>query len=126
MKKEKVVVTEKVCRRCGTLKPIEMFRKRVSGFILNQCKPCEKEMSTARRVKTTVPATEPALITVKTKSGALVEASVNPIVGGRMTTSPLTDKVLYFDSTVTRDTARVAFSAFAEIPRTGINFKSVG
>ncbi len=125
MKKEKVLVTEKVCRRCGgDPQPIENFRKRVSGFILNQCKKCESEMNKARRVKT-VPATAPAMFTVETKSGGKVEASINPIVGGRMTTSPLTDKVLYFDSTVTRDTARVAFSAYANIPRTGINFKKV-
>ena len=121
MKKEKIEVTEKVCRRCGILKPIADFRTRPFGFTLNQCKCCERELAIARRTKAVIPET----ITITTKSGKMVEASLKPINGGRMTTSPLTEKVLYFSPTVNRDTARIAFSAHANIPRTGIQFKTI-
>ncbi len=50
MKKEKVVLEEKECRRCHAVKKIEEFRTRPNGFTLNQCKECESELGTIRRV----------------------------------------------------------------------------
>ena len=123
MKKVKEPVTHKVCRKCGRDLPIEKFRPRVSGFILNQCRECEGAMNKARAIAKKA-AVSP-FISVTTKSGKVVQASTTPIVGGRMTTSPNTDKVLYFSPDVNRDTARVAFSAYANISRTGINYKTV-
>jgi len=111
---------EKICRRCGKLLPISMYRTRTSGFILNQCKNCESELNKNRRTSKTEVS---ALIQVITKSGKIIEASTKPIIGGRMTKSPLTDKVLYFGQETNRDTARLAFSTFAEIERTGITFE---
>jgi hypothetical protein len=120
---EKVKVTSKVCRRCGKELDIEMFRPRVSGFILNQCKACEKELSTARRMAKKL--TAAGIVTITTKSGKVVEASTQPIVGGRKASSPSTDKVLYFKSDTNRDAARAAFGVFADVPRTGILYQSV-
>ena len=119
MKNEKP--EKKVCKRCGIEKEIEKFRTRPSGFTLNQCRECESELGKERRAKKT----EPQVLTIVSKSGKSVNASVARIVGGRMTTSPNTDKVLYFDPTVSRDDARLAFSTFAGITRTGINFQKV-
>lgn len=110
---------KKVCKRCGDDLELKMFRTRPNGFTLNQCRKCEGELAKERRLKKS----EPKFISVTTKSGKLVEASINPIVGGRMASSPNSDKVLYFNPTVNRDTARVAFSAFANVQRTGIIFK---
>jgi hypothetical protein len=123
---KQAVVDKKVCKRCGVEKNIKMFRTRSFGFTLNQCRQCEGELNKERRLKkqTTV-VEEPQVITITTKSGKTVEASLKPIEGGRMTTSPKTDKVLYFNTTVSRDAARLAFSTFAEIERTGINFQKV-
>jgi len=123
MEKEKVL--KKVCKRCGRELDIENFRPRVSGFILNQCRDCEKELSTARRMAKKLAAAAPEIVKVTTKSGKIVEASINPILGGRKASSPNTEKVLYFPSDITRDTARVAFSVFADVPRTGIQYERV-
>lgn len=101
------------------------FRTRPNGFTLNQCRKCEAELGKSRRVIKTVGNIEDEVLSIISKSGKTVLASIVPIVGGRMTTSPLTDKVLYFNPTVTRDEARVAFSTFAEIVRTGIKFEKV-
>jgi hypothetical protein len=113
---EKVIVTEKVCKRCGVVKGIEMFRTRPNGFTLNQCRKCEAELGKERRVKKI----QPEVLSVTTKSGKEIEASLSPITGGRKATSPNTDKVLYFNPNVGRDAIRVAFSSFANVPRTGI------
>ena len=123
MKKEKVVLEEKECRRCHNVKKIEEFRSRPNGFTLNQCRECESELGSIRREdkKTQVS----PIVEITTKSGKVVQASMQPIVGGRMTTSPLTDKVLYFDANVSRDVARVAFSAYADVVRTGISYQPV-
>ena len=113
---------EKICRRCGNSKDISMFRARPKGFILNQCRACESDLGKARRL--TRVGVSP-FVSITTKSGRAVEASTNQIAGGRMTTSPNTDKVLYFGANIDRDTARIAFSAFANVPRTGITFQKV-
>lgn len=125
MKQE--VCTEKVCRRCGIPKPIDQFRPRASGFILNQCRTCEGDMNKARRITklTLAKAEVSSVVTITTKSGLVIEASTIPITGGRKTTSPLTDKVLYFSPEVNRDKARVAFSTFANVVRTGITYQPV-
>lgn len=120
MKQE--VCDEKVCRRCGDLKAIEEFRTRPSGFTLNQCRKCEGELGKIRRAAKTEVS---PIITITTKSGVNIEASTKPIAGGRMTSSPLTDKVLYFSHDMNRDKARLAFSTYANIVRTGISFQHV-
>jgi hypothetical protein len=99
-----------------------MFRARPNGFILNQCKPCESELGKSRRLSKDN--TSP-IINITTKSGKVVEASTKQIPGGRMTISPNTDKVLYFPPNVNRDAARMAFSSYANIPRTGITYQLV-
>ena len=114
-------VAEKVCRKCDELKPIGEFRTRTSGFILNQCKDCEKELIKARRTKVVFP----SLINITTKSGKVIVASIEVIPGGRITTSDKTEKVLYFDKSVNRDTARLAFSTYANIDRTGITYSII-
>jgi len=120
---KQVICEEKECRRCHVTKPIDQFRKRPHGFILNQCKDCEGELGKLRRLSKQ--SIESSFVSITTKSGKVVQASTQPINGGRKATSPLTEKVLYFDPTVNRDTARIAFSAYANVLRTGINFKSI-
>ena len=121
MKKEKLVVERKECRRCHIEKDIKEFRTRPSGFTLHQCRKCEGEMGKERREAKRVP----EVFAVVSKSGKSVNASVTRIVGGRMTSSPLTEKVLYFEPTVSRDDARLAFSTFANVSRTGVKFEKV-
>jgi hypothetical protein len=113
---------EKTCRRCGKSKDESMFRLRPSGFRLNQCRECESELGKVRRLAKV--GVSP-MITITTKSGVKVEASTTAIAGGRMTASPNTDKVLYFGSDVNRDTARLAFSVYANVDRTGITYKTI-
>jgi len=117
---KQAVCNEKECRRCHKVLPISKFRTRTSGFILNQCRECESELGASRR-KPVVS----HIVEITTKSGKVVQASMQPIAGGRMTTSPLTDKILYFDANVSRDVARVAFSAYADVVRTGISYQPV-
>lgn len=111
----------KVCKRCKEDKPMKDFRTRPNGFTLNQCKKCESELGKERRMKKT----KPQMITITSKSGMVIEAFTSPVKGGRITTSPKTNKVLYFGGEVTRDAARVAFSNYANIERTGIKFEKV-
>ena len=65
------------------------------------------------------------MITITSKSGKVIEASATPIKGGRITRSDNTNKVLYFGKNISRDAARIAFSTFANIERTGIKFEKV-
>lgn len=118
MKQE--VCTEKECRKCHIVLPIENFRVRTSGFILNQCRGCESELGKARRVSKTEVS---PIISITTKSGLIIEACLKPIIGGRMTTSPLSDKVLYFNPDTNRDKARLAYSTYAGVVRTGISYQ---
>lgn len=122
MKTSKInaVVTSKFCTKCGIEHKIENFRVHKSGFVLNQCKDCEKAATKARRTSAIAKAVISEFFKVTTKSGKTIEASTAPIAGGRKATSPKTDKVLYFAPGVNRDTARIAFSAFASVPTTGI------
>ena len=123
---KQAVCDEKECRRCHDVKPIEKFRSRPNGFTLNQCRDCESELGKIRRLakQATVPEVSP-IISITTKSGKVVQASTQPITGGRKATSPHTEKVLYFDPTVNRDTARIAFSAYANVLRTGVSYQSI-
>lgn len=110
--------TEKECRRCHKVKPIEDFRKRPFGFTLNQCKDCESEMNKLRaQAKKNVPQT------ITTKSGVVITAYLKPIKNCRVAASPNTDKVLYFEPEVSRDHARLALSTYANITRTGITYQ---
>lgn len=113
--------TEKECRRCHKVKPIEDFRKRPFGFTLNQCKECESEMNKARAAAKK--AANSPIISITTKSGLVVQASTLPIAGGRKAASPLSDKVLYFGPDVNRDKARLAYSVYANVVRTGITYQ---
>lgn len=116
MKKE-----TKVCRRCGEEKDLMAFRTRPTGFTLNQCRKCENEMNKERRSKKQ----KPQFLIVTTKRGKEIQASTTPIKGGRVTLSPNTEKVLYFNESVSRDDARLALSTYADVPRTGISFQKV-
>jgi hypothetical protein len=124
MKKQEAV-TEKKCTCCGETKPIGEFRTRPFGFTLNQCKKCEGAMNKARRLAKKAAVETNPIVTITTKSGKVVEAYTKPIAGCKKATSPNTDKVLYFGSDVTRDTARVAFSTYANVVRTGITYQPV-
>jgi hypothetical protein len=121
----KVEVKEKVCRRCKDNKKIEEFRTRPNGFTLNQCKKCEGELTRERRNKKKGKNIVNEVLSIISKNGKSILASIVPIVGGRFTISPNTTKVLYFDPSISRDDARLAFSTFAGISRTGINFIKV-
>jgi NMD protein affecting ribosome stability and mRNA decay len=127
METQTTAVEMKVCRRCERELELDKFRTRPSGFTLNQCRECESALGKARREakKGNVTMVVSQNITVTTKSGKSVNASLTPIPNGRKASSPLTEKVLYFDSTVNRDTARVAFSAYANVSRTGITYQPV-
>lgn len=111
----------KICRRCEKEKELDKFRLRPTGFRLNQCRECENEMNKERRLKKK----QPQIMKVTTKRGKEVMCSVTPIEGGKKISSPQTDKVLYFENTIDRDTARVAFAAYADITRTGMSYEKV-
>lgn len=105
----------KTCTKCGRELSIENFRTHKTGFVLNQCKECEREASKARAKKSN------KSFEVKTTSGVAYKASTSPIPGGRKVTSPKTDKVLYLEGSVNRDTARNLFANWAKVPYTGIS-----
>ena len=72
MKKAKTVPKSKVCTECGTDKPIDDFRTHKSGFNLNQCRQCERDMAKKRiedKHSKTVTATT-------TKKGKLIPFSI--------------------------------------------------
>lgn len=119
--------TEKECTRCHKVKKIEDFRTRPFGFTLNQCKECESEMNKERAAakRAAKKEAEAAVVTITTKSGVVVQASTLPINGGRKAASPLSDKVLYFGPDVNRDKARLAYSVYANVVRTGITYQTV-
>lgn len=121
------IVKTKPCTRCKRVLELEKFRTRPSGFTLNQCRECESAMGKARReaAKGNVVPAVSQTVTVTTKSGLTIEASLIPINGGRKASSPNTDKVLYFTSEVSRDAARLALSNYANIVRTGITYQTV-
>lgn len=48
MKKMKPILDSKTCTVCGIEKPIDNFRTHKSGFILNQCRQCERDMAKKR------------------------------------------------------------------------------
>jgi hypothetical protein len=122
MKKEKEQSETKVCTKCNTEKPIEDFRTHKSGFSLNQCRSCEKEIALARaRAKKGNPipaATTPSTFTITTKKGKEFQASLEPIPKGRKAT--MGENTLYFHAGTTRDEARSAFSAHFLCSMTGI------
>jgi hypothetical protein len=126
MKKEKIIPESKICTKCGTDKPIADFRTHKSGFILNQCRQCEKDIAKQRIVNKSVKKnaeTVSSLITITTKKGKVFEASLTPIKGGRK--ASVADKVLYFKEGTTRDEARAGFSVYYSVPQTGISSEIV-
>jgi len=104
----------KVCKKCGRELPMTEFRIHKSGFVLNQCKDCERISAKARSKKT-------GMFTVTTKSGKTYKVSGKPISGGRKVVSTATDKVLYVPANITRDEARSIFATYAKVPYTGIS-----
>lgn len=127
--KEKTVPDSKVCKICGQDKPIAEYRTHKSGFILNQCRQCEKDIAKKRiedkkgKPTTATAAVLSALFTITTKKGKVFEASLEPIKGGRKAFEG--EKVLYFKEGTTRDEARAAFSVHFSVPPTGIKTEIV-
>jgi len=125
----KAEVTEKVCTRCGKVLPIDAFRTHKSGFVLNQCKECERIANNARAkakkgtatvAKVAAPAT-PTTFNVTTKNGKSYNVSSTPISGGRKIVSTASDKVLFVAPGVTRDEARAIYATYAKVSYTGIS-----
>jgi hypothetical protein len=115
----------KVCTKCNSELPIENFRIHgTSGFVLNQCRSCEKSIALARsqaKKGTFTPATPaPTTFTITTKKGKEFQASLEPIPGGRKATNG--ENVLYFPAGTTRDEGRLAFATHFSCLMTGISF----
>jgi hypothetical protein len=127
-KPEAIQPKTKVCTKCNIEKPFEDFRIHgTSGFVLNQCRFCEKEISLARaRMKKGTPtpaATIPSNFTITTKKGKEFQASLEPTPGSRKATNG--ENVLYFPAGTTRDEARTAFSIHFNCSMTGISTEVV-
>jgi len=115
----------KVCTKCNTEKPIEDFRTHKSGYVLNQCRSCEKEIALARskaKKGTPVPVTSSTFI-ITTKKGKEFQASMEPTPGSRKATNG--EHTLYFPSETTRDESRSAFATHFSCPMTGISTEVV-
>lgn len=112
--------TSKVCKVCGTDKPIAEFRLHKNGYRLGKCYECEKASWKSRNKKQD-PEAASTLFPVTTKAGLTFNVSTFPIKGGRKVVSPATDKVLYTPAEVTRDQARSIFQVYADVPRAGIS-----
>ena len=122
----------KVCTKCNTEKPIEDFRIHgTSGYVLNQCRSCEKEIALARaRAKKGTPAsTEVTTLntsttfTITNKKGKKYQASLESTPGSRKATNG--ENVLYFPAGTTRDEARSAFAIHFNCQMTGISTEVV-
>jgi hypothetical protein len=121
----------KVCTKCNSELPIESFRTHgTSGFVLNQCRSCEKSIALARSKakKGTFAPTEPATpstttFTITTKKGKEFQASLEPTSGSRKATNG--ENVLYFPAGTTRDEARSAFAIHFNCQMTGISTEVV-
>ena len=126
MKKEKTIPESKICTKCGKDKSIAEYRTHKSGFILNQCRQCEKDIAKKRiedkKGKTATATVSSSLFSITTKKGKVFEASLKPIKGYRKASAG--EKVLYFKQ-ATRDEARSAFSAHFSVPPTGIKTEIV-
>ena len=111
MKKEKEQSETKVCTKCNTEKPIEDFRTHKSGYVLNQCRSCEKSIALARsqaKKGTLTPATpSTTTFTITTKKGKEFQVSLEPTPGCRKVTNG--EHTLYFPVGTTKDEGRSAF-----------------
>jgi hypothetical protein len=105
----------KTCNKCNTPKEEKEFRLHKSGYLLGQCKECERKANTARRNKKMQ-----KVIEVITKNGRKFTASIKPIDGARRASHEESTTVLFFDG-LSRDEARCAFSNYADVPMTGIH-----
>ena len=66
----------KICRSCGEEMKIGKFRVHKSGFVLNQCKDCEKAATKSRRLSSlskTAKTVVSEFLKVTTKSGKVIE-----------------------------------------------------
>lgn len=107
----------KKCTKCGRELPVENFRThKPTGFVLNQCKDCEREASRNRAKSNKNTGTT----TVEVK-GVNYTVSNSPIPGGRKLSSPNTDQVVYVAKGIGRDLARAIFVKVARVPYTGVS-----
>ena len=117
----------KDCTKCNSELTIENFRTHKSGYVLNQCRSCEKEIALARaRAKKGSPLpsiTAPSAFTITTKKGKEFQASLEPTSGSRKATNG--EHILYFPAGTTRDEARSAFATHFSCPMTGISTEVV-
>ena len=117
----------KTCTKCSSELPIENFRTHKSGYVLNQCRSCEKEIACARaRAKKGNPlptAAMPTIFTITTKKGKEFQVSLEPTPGTRKATNG--ENILYFPAGTTRDEARSAFATHFCCPMTGISTEVV-
>jgi hypothetical protein len=126
MKNSKTKVTmsnTKTCNRCpeGTgPQPIANFRIHKSGYVLGQCKACEREASKSRRVTKGTPST----FEVSTPSGKTFKASLTPVTGSRKVTHEGTTKVIYVLG-ASRDEVRSVFAKYANVSRNRVKSSQV-
>jgi len=117
----------KVCTKCNSELSIENFRTHKSGYVLNQCRSCEKEIALARsKAKKGNPlpaAATPTTFTITTRKGNEFQASLEPIPGGRKVTNG--EHTLYFPAGTTRDQGRLIFSNHFNCQMTGISTEVV-
>ena len=117
----------KVCTKCNSELSIENFRTHKSGYVLNQCRSCEKEIALARthakKGTPTPAAATPTNFTITTKKGKEFQASLEPTPGSRKATNG--ENVLYFPEGTTRDEARSAFAIHFNCQMTGISTEVV-
>ena len=101
----------KTCTKCNIEKSTEEFRTHKSGYVLNQCRSCEKEIALARvhaKKGNPIPiAATPTTFTIATRKGKEFQASLEPIPGGRKVTNG--EHTLYFPVGTTKDEGRSAF-----------------
>jgi hypothetical protein len=102
----------KVCTKCNIEKPIEDFRIHgSSGFVLNQCRICEKEIALARaRMKKGNPipaAATPTTFIITNRKGKEFLVSLEPTPGCRKVTNG--EHTLYFPVGTSKDEGRSAF-----------------
>jgi hypothetical protein len=117
----------KVCNRCHTEKDINEFRTHKSGYVLNQCRSCEKAVALARsRSKKGIPAPietdSPSIFTITTKKGKEYKVTTETFSGARMVTNG--EHTLYFPVGTSKDASRSAFSSYYG-SSTGISTKIV-
>jgi hypothetical protein len=101
------------CNRCNTTQAVGEFRVHKSGYVLGQCKTCERKASKLRRKKTT------GSFSLETPGGKSFKVSNTPVTGSRKVTHEGTTKVVYVVG-ATRDEARSLFAKYANVTRNSV------